>query len=630
MNPFGEIETDVLYTYQSDGKVVESNYVKDADGTIRINTSEYDRTKDLVVDPYIGATFYSGNDFGNEEGYSIRADEDNNIIVAGITESNDFPTQNPGGGAYYQSTNGGQYDTFVLKFNSNGVRQWATYYGGSDYDGAYSMATDGDNNILISGHTYSTNLPVQNPGGGAYYQNSNAGNDDAFILKFNQSGVRQWATYYGGSDFDYNTSISSDGNNNILITGTTHSTNFPLMNPGGGAYFQNTNIGLGVFILKFNQSGVRQWATYYGGSGYEDGNAITSDVNNNVLITGRTNSTNFPVYNPGGGAYFQNTYAGFEDIFILKFNSSGVRQWATYYGGNNEDIGYSIASDNNNNVLITGKTESTNLPMYDPGSGAYFQGTHGGGGVHFDDIFILKFSSSGIRQWATYYGGNDEDIARSITTDNNNNILITGKTKSSNFPIQNPGGGVYYQNTNAGYEDIFILKFNSGGGRQWATYYGGDGPDLGLSINTDGNNNILVTGYTISYNFPVFDPGGGAYFQSTPGYLSDVFILGFTPSGVIGVNTISTSTPDDYVLYQNYPNPFNPTTIIKFDIPKSSHVRLIVYDILGKEVATLVNEKLSAGSYEVDWLGNEYPGGVYFYKLVSGDFVSVKKMVLVK
>jgi len=630
LNPFGEIETDVLYTYQSDGKVVESNYIKDTAGTIRINTDDYDRTKDLIIDPYIGATFYSGNDFGNEDGYSIRTDEHNNIYVAGITESNDFPTQNPGGGAYFQSSNGGIYDSFILKFNSGGVRQWATYYGGSDYDGAYSMATDGNNNILLSGHTYSTNLPVYNLGGGAYFQNLLAGNDDVFILKFNSNGVRQWATYYGGSDFDYNTSISSDGNNNILITGTTHSANFPLMNPGGGAYFQNTNTGLDVFILKFNQSGVRQWATYYGGSGYEEDCSIATDINSSILINGRTNSTDFPVQNPGGGAYFQDTYAGFEDLFVMKFNSNGVRQWATYYGGNNEDKGYSITSDNNNNILITGKTESINFPVQNPGGGTYFQGTHGGGGANYDDVFILKFNSSGVRQWATYYGGNEKDIGHSITADNNNNILVTGETQSSNFPIHNPGGGVYYQGTNAGYQDIFILKFNSGGVRQWATYYGGDGPDLGRSINTDGNNYILVTGSTISFNFPVFDPGGGAYFQSTPGYLSDVFILGFTSSGVIGVNTVSTSNPDGYALYQNYPNPFNPNTNIKFDIPKSSHVRLIIYDILGKEVTTLVNEKLSAGSYEVDWNASNNNSGVYLYKLKSGDYVNVKKMVLVK
>ena len=99
---------------------------------------------------------------------------------------------------------------------------------------------------------------------------------------------------------------------------------------------------------------------------------------------------------------------------------------------------------------------------------------------------------------------------------------------------------------------------------------------------------------------------------------------------ITGNKNISGEIPVKYNLYQNYPNPFNPTTNIRFDLHKSSHAKLIVYDILGKEVATLVNEKFSAGSYEVNWNGSNYPSGVYFYRLETDDFVDVKKMLLVK
>ena len=87
---------------------------------------------------------------------------------------------------------------------------------------------------------------------------------------------------------------------------------------------------------------------------------------------------------------------------------------------------------------------------------------------------------------------------------------------------------------------------------------------------------------------------------------------------------------DDFRLYQNYPNPFNPTTSIRFDLRKSSHVKLIVYDILGREIALLVNDKLSYGGYTVDWLGTGFSSGVYFYKLIAEDYIDMKKMVLVK
>ena len=96
--------------------------------------------------------------------------------------------------------------------------------------------------------------------------------------------------------------------------------------------------------------------------------------------------------------------------------------------------------------------------------------------------------------------------------------------------------------------------------------------------------------------------------------------------------TIITSQeqPTEFRLYTNYPNPFNPSTSIRFNLPKTSNAKLIIYDILGKEVTTLVNEKLITGSYEVDWNASGYPNGVYFYKLTTNDYFDVKKMVLIK
>ena len=626
----GEIETDVLYTYQSDGKSVESNYQIEQDGIISIHTNDYDKTKNLIIDPYLGATYYGGS--GDEEGYSITTDGNDNILVTGYTGSANFPLQDPGGGTYYQGTIAGSYDIFIIKFNSSGARQWATYYGGSSSEYGYSVTTDSNDNILITGETSSGFFPLQNPGGGTYYQGTFGGNIDAFIIKFNSSGIRQWATFYGGSDIDYGSSITTDSNNNIFVTGETVSSNFPLQDPGGGAYFQNTISGTTEsFILKFNSAGQRRWATFYGGNGIDRGSSITTDENNNVLITGWTYSSNFPLHNPGGGTYFQPANLGENDAFILKFNILGLRQWATYYGGNDYDYGNSIAVDGNNNILITGRTQSANLPLQNPGGFAYYQGLIGGD----YDAFILKFDSVGSRQWATYYGGSDYEIGDFINTDGNNNILITGRTESANFPLRDPGGGAYYQNILAGGYDAFILRFNTNNVRQWATYYGGSSNEDGNSIIADSDRNILVTGRTKSIDFPVHDYGGSTYHQGTFGGNSDAFIIGFRPTGTYGIHVLSTSIPDDYVLYQNYPNPFNPSTTIRFDLRKSSHAKLIVYDIVGKEIATLIDEKLSAGSYEVDWPAptgdaSVYSSGVYFYKLVSDDFVDVKKMLLLK
>jgi hypothetical protein len=89
--------------------------------------------------------------------------------------------------------------------------------------------------------------------------------------------------------------------------------------------------------------------------------------------------------------------------------------------------------------------------------------------------------------------------------------------------------------------------------------------------------------------------------------------------------------PKVYTLYQNYPNPFNPITTIKYDIPRNSNVTMIIFDLLGREVTRLVNNEMkNAGRYEIKWNANNFASGVYIYRITAGDFVSVKKMVLVK
>ena len=130
----------------------------------------------------------------------------------------------------------------------------------------------------------------------------------------------------------------------------------------------------------------------------------------------------------------------------------------------------------------------------------------------------------------------------------------------------------------------------------------------------------------------------GLYFlnEGDP-YAINYSLIGCVINGVVygdttllGLTPISTEIPTAFSLSQNYPNPFNPVTNIKFDIPKSSFVKLVVYDLLGREVAALVNEQLKAGTYEADWNAADFPSGVYFYKMIADGYIETKRMVLIK
>lgn len=134
-----------------------------------------------------------------------------------------------------------------------------------------------------------------------------------------------------------------------------------------------------------------------------------------------------------------------------------------------------------------------------------------------------------------------------------------------------------------------------------------------------------------------FNAGTNIIVQTGTDICADTIIFNgtYTITGTIcghsiGINPIASEIPNSYNLYQNFPNPFNPSTKMKFDLPKSSMVTLIIYDILGTELSTLVNEQLKPGTYEVEWDASNSPSGVYFYKLNTTDYAETRKMVLIK
>jgi len=439
--------------------------------TIGFKTKAQIASFDLVVDPSPGrvwGTYYGAA--SNEKISSVSTDGIGDIYFTGESYYN----TNISTIGSHQSSHSGSGDAFLVKFNTSGVRIWGTYYGSSLFERGNAVSIDIFGNIYLVGET----LGSSNISTSGSHQSAYGGGWDAFLVKFGTSGIRLWATYYGGGGDDRFTSIDTDGSGNIFISGTSGSIN----NIATSGSFQTLNWGQNSILVKFNSNGVRQWGTYYGTSA-NSGKAVCTDPFGNVFLAGVTNSGN----NITTTGSHQTNFGGDQDAFLVKFNTNGVRQWGTYYGGNLYDIINSITSDGSGNIYVVGETKSTT----NISSVISHQNQLGGDW----DGFLAKFSNNGGRQWATYIGGTLLDLAYSVTTDKNENIIVSGVTESTTSISSISGHQVNY---NGGPYDAFINKFTPSGNRLWGSYYGGNGQDLSTSCASDFMGNHYMVGITSS------------------------------------------------------------------------------------------------------------------------------------
>jgi hypothetical protein len=490
-------------------------------------------------------------------------------------------------------------DIATIKYNSSGALLWAARFNSqyNSFDEANAIASDDLGNVYVTGTS-----------------NGNTNFSKYVTIKYNTSGVLQWVKYFGGQVAGFNEAraITIDGSGNVCVTGMVfeNSTNFqdigtvkydplgvelwsakyngPVNSDDGGVaivadlsgnvYVTGPSKGAGYLYnyvtIKYGYNGIQQWVQRYSGPGnnFDSPGSICIDAYGNVYVTGES---------AGNGTGY--------DFATIKYNSLGVQQWVARYTspGNHDDYGSCVKVDESGNVFVTGSVFSS-ASNYDIGT--------------------IKYNSSGVQQWVQIYNrsANSIDLGNFICLDNSGNIYVSGTSS---------GTGLY--------ADYVTLKYNSLGVQKWAQFYNGTGNNMDVpsAIAVDDSNNVYVTGksYTDSNH----------YAYTTIKY-----------SQPIGIQLISSEIPQNYNLYQNYPNPFNPTTKIKFDIPTPlyppeggklrANVTLRIYDILGREAATLVNEQLKPGSYEVEWDASRFSSGIYFYTLITREFTQTKKLVLIK
>jgi len=474
---------------------VRAEFKKTGNNTYGFHVEQYDKNRELIIDPLVFvieySTYLGGSNY--DHGECITVDAEGAPYVTGWTLSANFPTLHP-----IQPDRATHVDVFVTKINSSGTGLvYSTYLGGSDRERGHGIAVDSEGAAYVTGFTTSADFPIWNP-----FQGSRSGIEDAFITKINPSGIAlDYSTYLGGSNRETGNGIAVDSEGAAYVAGFTNSADFPTWNP-----LQGSRSGMeDAFITKIDSSGTGLvYSTYLGGSGFDGAWSIALDSAGAAYVTGRTNSSDFPVRNP-----IQSYKALWLDVFITKIDPSGTGLvYSTYLGGSGYDLGHDIAVDSEGAAYVIGDTGSVNFPVWDP-----IQSTNKGGDR---DVFLTKIDSAGTGLvYSTYLGGSGNDRGWGIAVDAEGAAYVTGWTGSDDFPVWNS-----FQRYKAKWDDAFIAKIDSSGtGFVYSTYLGGSDFDGAWSIALDSAGAACVTGRTSSSDFPTRVP-----FQFAFAGLGDVFL----------------------------------------------------------------------------------------------------------
>ena len=461
---------------------------------------------------------------------------------------------------------------------------WTKTFGGIDRDQGWSVIETSDSGFAVLGWT----------------ESMGAGNLDVYLVKTDQNGNYLWHQTFGGSSYEEGRSILETTDKGFIIVGLTQS------------YGAGNN---DVYLIKTDSLGNEDWSRTIGGTGDDRGYDVQITTDGGYIITGYT-------YSYGSGS---------ADVYLIKTNSNGNVTWQYPFGLSGPDRGWSV-KEVSDGYVIAGNTES------------FGQGL---------DVYLVKTNLSGDSLWAKHYGGSGSDRAHWLDVTYDGRYIIVG----------------YVGSFGVSYTDVWLLKTYANGDTMWTKFYGGLGWDAGYTVRETVDRGYIIAGYTYSTGAggadvylirtdslgnslwtktvggSTHDRGHDINFTSDGGYI----ITGFTRSFGAGdkdMYLIKTETDpssieekkhdkNNFLILQSKPNPFKNRTLIRYSLPKKNSVEIIIYNILGQEVRTLVKRREEAGTHSVIWDGKDNASkdltcDIYFLKFKAGECKSIHKLVLLR
>ena len=524
-------------------------------------------------------------------------------------------------------------DYLTIKYNGAGFEQWTAHESsrGNSFDRATALVIDAVGNAHVTGVSQTE-------------FNSSTQVSRLATIKYNSQGATQWTAYHQGAESSQETvrQIAVDGEGNVYVIGSRLDENRGFYNYGS--------------LIKYNPRGELQWRAAFDSAaaeGFSLPNALALDAWGNIYVTGASATADFST---------------------AKFAASGKELWRAQYGqdGNALAGASALALDDSSHVYVTGKSDgacvtikySSNglqkwVARYDspeslervvaiaaaPSGGVVVLASLG----FYADYVTIKYNREGLQEWIARYSStkNSFDHPTALAIDHAGNVHVTGNTATIKYDavgtqkwLVTPGatalaldaaGNVY---TTGGASDstdanFVTTKLSPLGQREWSAEFDGAGNsfDEPAAIALDKFNNVFVTGKS---------RGGQTQHWS---YFTTIKYA----QNAVAVENQKTETPLTFSLAQNYPNPFwsgaasgKAATTVHYSVAQTQQVSLKIFDLLGREVATLVNAIKAAGEYDVRWTPAHLPSGVYVYRLQvadpagggAGNFVASKKLVL--
>jgi hypothetical protein len=454
---------------------------------------------------------------------------------------------------------------------------WDRTYGGDSNDVAYSVQQTIDGGYVFGGYT------------GSFGH----GNKDSYLVKTNSLGDTLWTHQYGG--------IADDESYCVQQT-----------LDGGYVLFGNTlSFGDGIYLVKTDNQGDTLWTRTYRGTYIVSASSGQQITDTGYIIAG----------------YVRSSSTALREMYLMKTDSTGDTLWTHSYGGSDHRGAYDVHQTVDGGYIVVGcnpfygaieidiylvKTDSLGdtlwtrtfggpgeeyaLSVQQTGDGGYIIA----GTVEYTvaDILVIKTDSMGDTLWTRTYGGPIGETASSIRQTHDGGYIIAGMTSS--FGAING--------------DMYLVRIDAQGDTLWTLVYGGPDYELVASLNLCNDGGYIIAGGIMGEDY------------------ADAWLVKTGPdtSTTHAPSIEWVSHPTKFTLHPAYPNPFNPSTRLTFDIPIASQVNLSIYDILGRQVTTLINGWQNPGTHEIMFSGSNLSSGIYFYRLQAGDFNAIQKMVLVK